>query len=60
LFIEPGYLWEKGYVESFIGKFKDELLNREIFDTFLRSLLAAAGRSGKQATDNGFASHIFS
>jgi len=59
LFIEPGYLWENGYVESFIGKFRDELLNREIFDTFLGSLLAAAGTAGKQATDNGFASHIF-
>ncbi len=33
LFIEPGSPWENGYVESFNGKFRDELLNGEIFDT---------------------------
>ena len=27
--------WENGYVESFNGKLRDELLNREIFDTLL-------------------------
>jgi putative transposase len=32
-FIEPGSPWENGYVESFNGKMRDELLNREIFDT---------------------------
>ncbi len=32
---EPGSPWENGYVESFIGKFRDELLNGEIFDTLL-------------------------
>lgn len=37
MFIEPGNLWENGYVESFIGKFRDELLNREIFDTLLET-----------------------
>ena len=37
LFIEPGSPWENGYVESFIGKFRDELLNREIFDTLLEA-----------------------
>jgi transposase InsO family protein len=31
LFIEPGSPWENGYVESFIGKLRDELLNWEIF-----------------------------
>jgi transposase InsO family protein len=31
LFIEPGSPWENGYVESFNGKMRDELLNREIF-----------------------------
>jgi len=31
LFIEPGSLWENGYVESFNGKMRDELLAREIF-----------------------------
>lgn len=32
-FIEPGSPWENGYVESFNGKLRDELLNREIFYT---------------------------
>jgi putative transposase len=33
LFIEPGSPWENGYNESFNGKLRDELLNREIFYT---------------------------
>lgn len=33
LFIEPGSPWENGYVESFNGRFRDELLDREIFYT---------------------------
>lgn len=33
LFIEPGSPWENGYNESFNGKLRDELLEREIFDT---------------------------
>ena len=33
LYIEPGSPWENGYVESFIGKLRDELLDREIFYT---------------------------
>jgi len=33
LFIEPGSPWENGYVESFNGKLRDELLNVELFDT---------------------------
>jgi putative transposase len=33
LFIEPGSPWENGYVESFNGKLRDELLNGEIFTT---------------------------
>ena len=32
-FIEPGSPWENGYIESFNGKLRDELLNREIFTT---------------------------
>ena len=31
LFIEPGSPWENGYIESFNGKMRDELLNLEIF-----------------------------
>ncbi len=33
LFIEPGSPWENGYLESFNGKFRDELLNGEVFYT---------------------------
>lgn len=31
--IEPGSPWENGYIESFNGKLRDELLNGEIFYT---------------------------
>jgi len=31
LYIEPGSPWENGYIESFNGKMRDELLEREIF-----------------------------
>ncbi len=33
LSIEPGSPWENGYIESFNGKLRDELLDREIFTT---------------------------
>jgi transposase InsO family protein len=29
---EPGSPWENGYIESFNGKLRDELLNLDIFD----------------------------
>ena len=31
LFITPGSRWENGYIESFSGKLRDELLDREFF-----------------------------
>ena len=31
LYIAPGSPWENGYVESFNGKLRDELLNGELF-----------------------------
>jgi putative transposase len=37
LFIEPGSPWENGYIESFNGKLRDELLNGEIFSTILEA-----------------------
>jgi len=37
LFIEPGSPWQNGYLESFNGKLRDELLNVEIFDTLLEA-----------------------
>ena len=33
LYIEPGSPWENGYIESFNGKLRDELLSRELFDS---------------------------
>ncbi len=37
LYIEPGSPWENGYIESFNGKLRDELLNGEVFDTVLEA-----------------------
>ena len=37
LFIEPGSPCENGYIESFNGKLRDELLNREIFTTLFEA-----------------------
>jgi putative transposase len=37
LFIQPGSPWENGYVESFNGKFRDQFLNGELFDTLLEA-----------------------
>jgi putative transposase len=31
LYIEPGSPWENGYIESFNGKLRDDVLNREVF-----------------------------
>ena len=37
LYIEPGSPWENGYIESFNGKLRDEVLNREVFDTLFEA-----------------------
>ncbi len=37
LFIEPGSPWENGYIESFNGKLRDEMLNREWFSTLFEA-----------------------
>ena len=42
LYIEPGSPWENGYIESFNGKLRDELLNREVFDTVLEAKVLVA------------------
>jgi transposase InsO family protein len=42
LFIEPGSPWENGYIESFNGKLRDELLNREIFTTLTEAKVLIA------------------
>ena len=43
LFIEPGSPWENGYIESFNGKLRDELLNREIFTTLWEAKVLIEG-----------------
>jgi putative transposase len=45
--MEPGSPWENGYLESFNGKLRDELLNVEIFDT-LREAQVLVERWRKQ------------
>ena len=42
LYIEPGSPWENGYVESFNGKLRDELLDREIFYTLREAQVLTA------------------
>ncbi len=50
LFIEPGGPWENGYIESFNGKLRDELLNREIFMTLIEAkVLIEQWRKGVQS-----------
>ena len=43
LYIEPGSPWENGYIESFNGKLRDELLNREVFDTLFEAKVLVDG-----------------
>jgi len=37
LYIEPGSPWENAYSETFIGRFGDELLKREVFASLLEA-----------------------
>ena len=43
LFIQRGSPWENGYIESFNGKLRDELLNREIFTTLEEARVGSQG-----------------
>jgi transposase InsO family protein len=43
LFIAPGSPWENGYSESFNGKLRDELLDREIFFTWREAQVLIEG-----------------
>jgi transposase InsO family protein len=43
LFIDPASPWENGYIESFNGKMRDELLNRELFTTLMEAQVLIAG-----------------
>jgi putative transposase len=41
LYIEPGSPWENGYSESFNSRFRDELLDRELFMTLAEAKVLA-------------------
>lgn len=43
LYIMPGSSWEDGYIESFIGKLRDELLNGEVLDTLREAKVLVEG-----------------
>jgi len=43
LYIEPGSPWENGYNESFNGKLRDELLNREVFTSLWEARVLVEG-----------------
>lgn len=43
LYIAPGSPWENGYIESFNGKLRDELLDREIFYTLNEAKILIEG-----------------
>jgi putative transposase len=43
LFIEKGSPWENGYIESFNGKMRDELLKREVFTTLTEAQVLIEG-----------------
>ena len=42
LYIEPGSLWKNAYSETFIGRFRDELLKRKLFTTVLEAKVLVA------------------
>ena len=41
IYVKPGSPWENGYIESFNGKLRDVLLDREIFDTVFEAKVLA-------------------
>ena len=43
LYIEPGSPWENGYIESFNGKLRDDVLNRELFYSVKESKVIVEG-----------------
>jgi transposase InsO family protein len=40
-YVEPGSAWENGFAESFSGRFRDELLNTELFHTVSEARILA-------------------
>ena len=53
LYIEPGSPWENGYVESFNGKLRDELLDREVFYTLLEMRVLTEQYRQASTTESG-------
>jgi transposase InsO family protein len=47
LYIEPGCPWENGYAESFEGRFRDELLARELFYSVMEAKVLAENWRGE-------------
>ena len=43
LYIQPGSPWENAYSETFISRFSDELLKREVFTSLLEAKVLAEG-----------------
>jgi putative transposase len=43
LYIEPGSPWENGYIESFNGKLRDEVLDREVFHSVKEAKVLVEG-----------------
>jgi transposase InsO family protein len=39
LYIDPGSPWQNGYIESFNGKLRDELLSMEVFDSLAEAVV---------------------
>jgi len=56
MFINPGKPWENGFVELFIGKVMDELLNGEIFDKLIE--VRAVIKSWRNTTSSGLIAHL--
>ena len=64
LYIEPGSPWENGYIESFNGKLRDELLDAEVFYTMTEVLVPLTaimfpGHFRPSLTPNGVGSDAF-
>ena len=50
-YIKPGSPWENGYCESFNARFRDELLNGEVFYTLKEAQRIGTARWGKDQND---------
>ena len=51
-FIEPGSTWENGYCESFNARFRDELLNGEVFYSIREAQMLIFTQTGAGGGEN--------